>query len=442
MMDYVVVEGLPSVGKSEALALLARFYPESVRVLPELVKQIVEREGLDLFRDRAALTAAIAAALSERRQQILEILSQGFLCLEESHLGVHLAYSTALGDTGFVAAYEGLRETLPTPDAFIRLEIPVARSSERQRARGTPEFEADTATLDRMLSELDRWHEDQPSRLIRIDADRSAHDTVRQLSELLGLSYGAPRESLRETFDVLLLLGRPASGKSEFIDFMTGRPAAQRARAFHIAPFDVVDDFPILWERFEEDDIWERLGRPRLHSKRCDGNYAVTDPGLWGFLIEKINRRIERAFAPPERFDGRTLIVEFSRGGPTGYADALAGLSPSILERAAILYVSVSFEESWRRNIARYNEKLRDGILTHSVPREELESTYGIDDWPSLAGETHGTVEVQGIRVPFATMHNEPESADPSVLRKRYGDALGPLYDAWRETRTPTAGRP
>jgi thymidylate kinase len=441
-MDYVVVEGLPSAGKSETLALLARFYPESVRVLPELVKQVVEHEGLDLFRERAALTAAITAALPERRDQVLEILNQGFLCLEESHLGVHFAYSTALGDTDFVDAYERLRGALPAPDAFVRLEIPVARSLERQRARGTPGFEVDAATLDRMLSKLDRLHEDRASRLIRIDADRPAHEMVQELTELLGLSYGAPRESLRGAFDVLLLLGRPASGKSEFIDFLSGRSAEERAATFHIAPFDVVDDFPMLWERFEEDDVWERLGRPRFHSKRCNGNYAVTDDGLWGFLIEKINRRVEQQFALPERFDRRSLIVELSRGGPTGYADALAELSPSILERAAILYVSVSFEESRRRNIARYDAKLRDGILTHSVPHEEMRRTYGIDDWDSIAGETHGTIEVQGIRVPYATMRNEPESTDPLVLRERYASALSPLYDAWRETRSPVAQPP
>jgi hypothetical protein len=216
---------------------------------------------------------------------------------------------------------------------------------------------------------------------------------------------------------------------------MEGLSAAERAEAFRIAPFRVVDDFPILWERFEEDDVWERLGRPRLHSKRCDGNYAVTDDGLWPFLIEKINRRVEPVLAEPGRLDHRTLIVEFSRGGPTGYADALARFSPAILERAAILYVSVSFEESWRRNIARYDEKLRDGILTHSVPREEMERTYGTDDWRSIAGAPRGTVEIRGIRVPYATMNNEPESTDPIVLSGRYAGALGPLYDAWRGAR-------
>lgn len=438
-MNHIVVEGLPAVGKSETLALLERFYPESVRVLPELVRQIVEREGLDLFRDRKALTAAIAAAVPDRRAQIREIRDQGFLCLEESHLGIHRAYSLALGDAGFVDVYEGLRGALPDPDAFVRLEIPVVRSSERQRARGTPAFKVDAGVLRRMLSELDRWHADRASRLIRIDADRPAHEVVRDLTDLLGLPYGVRPDSLYDTLDVLLLLGRPASGKSEFIDFMRGVPVAERAETFRIAPFEVIDDFPILWEQFEQDDVWERLGRPRLYSKRCDGNYAVTDDGLWGFLIEKVNRRVERSSASPGRVGRRTLIVEFSRGGPTGYIDALERLSPAILERAAILYVSVSFEESWRRNVARYDEKLRNGILTHSVPREEMQRTYGIDDWDSIAGRTHGSIEIRGIRIPYATMRNEPESIDRGVLSERYASALRPLYDAWRKTRTPGA---
>ena len=126
------------------------------------------------------------------------------------------------------------------------------------------------------------------------------------------------------------------------------------------------------------------------------------------------------------------MLIEFSRGGSAGYADALARLAPAILRRAAILYVSVSFEESWRRNIARYDEKLRDGILTHSVPREEMERTYGTDDWQTLAGKPQGTLTVNGIDIPYATMPNEPESTDPAVLSARYRAALAPLYDRRR----------
>ena len=236
---------------------------------------------------------------------------------------------------------------------------------------------------------------------------------------------------------MLLLLGRPASGKSEFIDFMTQISSDHRLREFFIAPFQIIDDFPILWDLFQQDDVWELIGRHRLVSKRCDSNYAVADDAVWGFLMEQINRRILSSAGFIRQDGHRTLIIEFSRGSSSGYAEALSHLSPSILRRAAALYVSVSFEESWRRNIARYDEKKRDGILTHSVPREEMERTYGTDDWHSLTeGKSTGILRISDIDLPFTTMNNEPESKDVDVLSERYRSALAPLYALWK-TRTP-----
>ena len=429
---HIIFEGPPAVGKSETLALLARFYPEHVRVLPELVKETVLETGIDLFRDRAALTCAILEALPKRAETIRRILADGFLCIEESHLGVHLAYAHALGDQTFLDAYASVETALPRPDAFVRLELPVAVSAARQAARGTPAFEIDADRLTEMLSALDRWHIERGTTLFTIQADRPTHEVLAEIEKRLALGYTPHPASFFDTFDVLFLLGRPASGKSEFIDFMTCCPSDRRASAYRIAPFDVVDDFPILWQLFEDDDLWEGLGRERLYSRRCNGNYAVTDHGLWPFLIGKIDRAVAPRCTKPGGLAGQTLIIEFSRGGPSGYADALSAFSDEILRRAAILYVSVSFEESWRRNIARYDEADKGGILTHSVPREEMEKTYGTDDWFSLAPSELGTIDVRGIRVPFVTMPNEPESKDPAVLGPRYESVLAPLFAGWR----------
>jgi hypothetical protein len=430
-MKHVIVEGLPALGKSEVLELLARFYPDRVRILPELVKEVVLQSGLDLFRDREGLTRAIQDALPRRAQAVRDVLSRGLFCLEESHLGVHYAYAQALGDRSFVDAYRTIEKALPQPDAFLRFEAPVPVSVERQAARETPAFDVDDDRLAAMLANLDRWHADRGTRLLRVAVDRPAHEVLSELEGLLGLDYRPHAASPEAVFDVLLLLGRPAGGKSEFIDFMSGCPSGVRASAYHIGPFEVVDDFPMLWELFEDDDLWEALGRPRLYSRRCDGNYAVTDCGLWPFLIAKIDREVTSRAAKP----CRTTIVEFSRGGPSGYADALSALSDGVLRRSAILYVSVSFEESWRRNIARYDQANRGGILTHSVPREEMEKTYGTDDWFDLAAERAGTIDIRGIRVPYATMPNEPESVNPAVLGPRYRGALGPLFEQWEARR-------
>jgi thymidylate kinase len=144
---HVVVEGLPAVGKTEALALLARFYPQSVRVLPELVKEVVEAEGIDLFRERDRLTDALRRAIPDRARHIREILAAGYSCLEESHLGVHRAYSRTLGDSSFVRAYDDLEARLPKPDLYVRLDLPIEESIARQAARGTPQYAVDAPQL-------------------------------------------------------------------------------------------------------------------------------------------------------------------------------------------------------------------------------------------------------------------------------------------------------
>jgi thymidylate kinase len=190
-MNHVVVEGLPAVGKSEMLELLARFYPHRVRILPELVKMIVLEEGIDLFQERGRLTEAIRRALPDRRRQIQTIIKQGFLCVEESHLGVHYAYSAALGDRGFLELYPALADALPVPDAYCRMEIPVADSLDRQRARGTARFDIDGPILSKMLSELDRWHASQLAPLLRVNANRQASAVVAEMEALLNLEHRA-----------------------------------------------------------------------------------------------------------------------------------------------------------------------------------------------------------------------------------------------------------
>jgi hypothetical protein len=367
-----------------------------------------------------------------RRAEVEAIVHAGYLCLEESHLGVHYAYSAALADDGFIGAYPALALEAPRPDLYVRLAIPVAESVARQAARGTPRYAVDAERLARFVDELDRWHAQRRTPLLVIDADREPSATAAALEQALGLSVPAPAAAAHSCFDVLLLLGRPASGKSEFIDFMNRSRRSDRARTYHIGSLAVADDFPILWQKFEEDDAWERLGHGRLYSKRTDGNYAVADDRLWGFLIERLDAEVRSRQASP----GSTLLVEFSRGGPSAYRDALSQLSDAVLARAAILYLSVSFEESWRRNVARYDARRRGGILTHSVPREEMERTYGEDDWVPLSNRrSSGTLQVRGQSIPFVTLPNEPESIDPSVLGPRYDTALDALFALWRGTR-------
>ena len=71
------------------------------------------------------------------------------------------------------------------------------------------------------------------------------------------MSAGAGRPGI---FEHLFVLGRPAGGKSEFIDFMKKCPAAERAGTFGIGRFEEIDDFPWLWDACVEDDRREARG--------------------------------------------------------------------------------------------------------------------------------------------------------------------------------------
>ncbi len=239
------------------------------------------------------------------------------------------------------------------------------------------------------------------------------------------------------TFDHLLLLGRPAAGKSEFIDFMKKTSDAERAEIFKIGRFEELDDFVWLWEKFLEDDLWEEAGQPRMYSLRYDENYGL-DPKaekLYDLMLARFNHEVAaRYLTRPGFYDDGTLVIEFARGGKQGYAYSLPRLSREILERAAILYVKVSFDESWRRNVARYEEKQKHSILAHMVPRQTMENFYLNDDWDTYTVQKgDGYLTVNKVKVPFFTMPNEPELKERGPLADRYGPALTRLMELYEK---------
>ena len=235
------------------------------------------------------------------------------------------------------------------------------------------------------------------------------------------------------TFPVILLIGRPAAGKSEVIDYLKKMPDGARCAKLHIAPFIEIDDFVWVWQIFEDDRVWERLGRERLLT---DTKLYFKDSFTWNFLIGKINLAFEKYLAQdPDFLCAHTILVEFARGGENGFAEAFAYLSDEILKRAAIVYVSVPYEESFRRNRRRAKPGQENSILYHSLPDEKMEKYYKTNDWEELAGgKSQGIIQVKEHRVPFAVFQNEPEQTDdPAKLGPALEEVFGKLWETSKQ---------
>jgi hypothetical protein len=241
---------------------------------------------------------------------------------------------------------------------------------------------------------------------------------------------------MSERFETIVLIGRPAAGKSEVIDFLKKTSEAERARRFHIGPFTELDDFPFVWETFEIDDILERLGQPRAFTNK---DYYFTGDHLWNLFIERINLEFRKRLARDAEFTVRqTVLVEFARGGENGFGDAFSHLADEILGRAGIVYINVSYEESCRKNRRRFDPAQADSILFHGLPDAKMEFYYRTNDWERLSGgRKTGTIRVRGFDVPFAVFDNEPERTDdPAKLGPALEDVFAKL---WGQMRPSTA---
>ena len=180
---------------------------------------------------------------------------------------------------------------------------------------------------------------------------------------------------MEKTFDIVLLLALPASGKSEVRRFLANVEPERLKKEFHIGANLQLDDFPYVHMMRRADDELAKLGKSRMFFKSGDRPFQNTND--WGTLIHLLNedyhdlmaknvvkteaaadllmRRIDKAgekakIAPrlagldkaawttvsaalekearamldekhaayPESFEGKTIVIEAARGGPDG----------------------------------------------------------------------------------------------------------------------------
>jgi hypothetical protein len=316
-----------------------------------------------------------------------------------------------------------------------------------------------------------------------------------------------------QLIDVLLLLALPASGKSEVRRYLEKLDADRCRDDFHLGPTVQLDDYPYVHMMRRVSQELRKLGRDGVFFDSDD--LPMKEPLDWGTLIELLNEDFDdlverRRAAPasasewllgrldaartrvgaepvlgklpagvraalvsglageskkllddknagiPDSLAGRTVVIEFARGGPDGaslplpaplgYRYSLAQLSDALLSRSSILYVWVTPEESRRKNHARTDPNDPGSILHHGVPMAVMLGDYGCDDmaWliehsgrpDSVRVETRGKTYLLPVgrfdnRVDKTTfVRAEPEAwkpADVAALHNGLKEALDRL---------------
>lgn len=238
---------------------------------------------------------------------------------------------------------------------------------------------------------------------------------------------------MKNIFKKIILLGRPASGKSEIINFLKNLSISERKNKYHIGELVEIDDFPMLWTWFEEDNILEKkFKKPRLHSTK-DGYFKYKY--LWHLLIERISLDYYKyARDHKDELERTTFLIEFSRGSEHGgYKEAFKHLSTELLVNSALLYVDVTFEESLRKNRKRFNPEKPDSILEHGLPDKKLERLYKEVDFHSLIKESKTNIDINNIKVPYVIFNNMPSKTDDfKILAPALKETLDKLWKIYK----------
>lgn len=266
---------------------------------------------------------------------------------------------------------------------------------------------------------------------------------------------------MRDILDTVLLLALPASGKSEIRRYLASLPPvgrrelhlgetvqlddypyvhlmrrlAQELSALGEDPVFFADDTqPFLDDRdwgtltilLDEDYQALRTGATvtiedpaRWLLDRLDGaRLAVGAPAAFSKMRPSLRRILEEAIEGDARRlaselptgpvgAGHTVILEAARGGPKGatlpldppygYRYSLSLMTRELLERAVILYVWVTPEESRRKNRERAVPGADGSILHHGVPEAVMDAEYGLDDmgWLLEHSELPGTITIE-----------------------------------------------
>lgn len=283
---------------------------------------------------------------------------------------------------------------------------------------------------------------------------------------------------MKNQLKTVLLLALPASGKSEVRRFLDWHTQDQCRELFGMGETVQLDDYPYVHMMRRVDEELLSMGEPPCFF--VDPQKSFVDPRDWGTLIELLNEdyedlkqrrqttapnaaswlmdryircrkivdatdnlselttnartRLETALQEdaakllqeknrgiPSSLEGKTVVIEFARGGkdgasmplkaPFGYAYSIAQLSDDILENASILYIWVTPEQSRQKNEHRADPNDPGSILHHGVPIHVMLNDYGCDDMAYLLEQSGAPNRIQTGKysIPTARFDNRED---------------------------------
>lgn len=196
-------------------------------------------------------------------------------------------------------------------------------------------------------------------------------------------------------YNYVFLLGRPGCGKSAVYHGLEQRILdSGQARTI-----ERVDDFPKVWATLQRDDALESEGKQRLYSERtAEGGYVLTSDEVLNDILREVSADVLTKDEPDHM-----IVLEFAR---PNYVRAIQNFDERILARSLVIYLEVSFEICWARNVARHEAALAEGGDDHLVCREAMEELYLYDDQNALVRH----LREQGI--PVLVVNNEAEGEE------------------------------
>jgi hypothetical protein len=99
---------------------------------------------------------------------------------------------------------------------------------------------------------------------------------------------------------------------------------------------------------------------------------ANTDENFFNDILKEVNADVLKIDKPDH-----LIFIEFAR---PNYVEAIQNFDKRILDRCLAIYMEVSFDISWERNVARHQAEMSQDGDDHFVYRETMEEIYLHDD--------------------------------------------------------------